>query len=54
VIYGALNSVDRGDVYETVGKLKAGGIKVNIVGMAAEIFLLQNVGPRLAYSPPAV
>ena len=41
-VYGSLSTCDRGDIFDTVARLRSGGVRVNIVGMAAELFIART------------
>uniref|UniRef100_A0A7S4K5T4 VWFA domain-containing protein n=1 Tax=Guillardia theta TaxID=55529 RepID=A0A7S4K5T4_GUITH len=46
MMYGSLSSCDRGDIFQTADRLKSAGVKVNIVGMAAELYVARAVSKR--------
>ncbi|KAJ2897807.1 putative tfiih basal transcription factor complex p47 subunit protein [Zalerion maritima] len=43
VVYGALMSIDPGDIHDTIGNLIKDGIRVSIVGLAAQVALCQEL-----------
>jgi transcription initiation factor TFIIH subunit 2 len=46
MIYGALSTCDRGDIFRTVEKIKAAGVKVSIVGFMAELYVAKALAEQ--------
>lgn len=43
MVYGSLSTCDRGDVFQTVGRLSSLGVRVNVVGIAAELYVAKAI-----------
>ena len=41
-VYGSLSTTDRGDIFDTMARLRAASVRVSIVGMAAELFVART------------
>mmetsp|Transcript_26294 Transcript_26294/g.53629 ORF Transcript_26294/g.53629 Transcript_26294/m.53629 type:complete len:403 (-) Transcript_26294:82-1290(-) len=43
LVYGSLSTCDRGDIFQTAGRLQTLGVRVNVVGIAAELYVAKAI-----------
>ncbi len=46
MIYGSLSTSDRGDIFQTVDKIKTAGVKVSTVGVMAELYVAKAISDQ--------
>eukprot|EP01117_Protostelium_nocturnum_P011437 TRINITY_DN4147_c0_g1_i5.p1 TRINITY_DN4147_c0_g1~~TRINITY_DN4147_c0_g1_i5.p1 ORF type:complete len:335 (-),score=82.46 TRINITY_DN4147_c0_g1_i5:33-1037(-) len=46
IIFGSLTTCDPGDIFETIDSLKKEGIRVYVIGLAAEVYVCRAVAER--------